>query len=75
MELQTRNNSTIYFSGASCQLLEQSQGMAPAAAGAEMPGGIRPQEDGGNCMPEVSLPSMIGVAGNKASLLFMSLQR
>lgn len=49
--------------------------MGPAAAASEMPGGIRPQEDGGNCMPEVSLHSIIGVARNQASLLFMSLQR
>lgn len=49
--------------------------MGPAAAVAEMVGGARPQEDGGNSMTKVLLHSMTGVARNKASLLFMSLQR
>lgn len=49
--------------------------MGPAAGVTEMVGGTRPQEDGGNCMIKVLLHSMIGAARNKASLLFMSLQR
>lgn len=39
--------------------------MGPAAPSSEIPGGIRPQEDGGNSIPEVLIHTVIGVARNK----------